>query len=226
MEWTPRAHRRVAGAHRRAQGRVPAPLREPQGRQARPAVRHPGDRPRHRARRDHLHRRRPAPDVGDPVLQVTQYPRQFISSGGLGTMGFGLPASIGAKIGRPDKTVIDISGDGGFQMTMQELATAVQLRRARRGLHPQQRLPGHGPPVAGPLLEQALLVHLRRGAAGLQAPRRGVRGRRHDGHRRRTRSRRPCARRSTASGRWSSTSGPPPRRTCSRWSRRGARSPR
>ena len=40
-------------------------------------------------------------------------------------MGFGLPASIGAKIGRPDATVLDISGDGGFQMTMQELATAV-----------------------------------------------------------------------------------------------------
>ena len=54
-----------------------------------------------------------------------QWPRQFISSGGLGTMGFGLPAAIGAKVGRPDKTVIDISGDGGFQMTMQELTTAV-----------------------------------------------------------------------------------------------------
>ena len=40
-------------------------------------------------------------------------------------MGFGLPAGIGAKVGRPDKTVIDIDGDGGFQMTMQELATAV-----------------------------------------------------------------------------------------------------
>jgi acetolactate synthase I/II/III large subunit len=69
-------------------------------------------------------------DVGQNQMWATQYytytfPRQFISSGGLGTMGFGLPASIGAKIGRPDATVIDISGDGGFQMTMQELATAV-----------------------------------------------------------------------------------------------------
>jgi acetolactate synthase-1/2/3 large subunit len=69
-------------------------------------------------------------DVGQHQMWSTLYfdyrfPRQWISSGGLGTMGFGLPAAIGAKLGQPDKTVIDVSGDGGFQMTMQELATAV-----------------------------------------------------------------------------------------------------
>ena len=53
-------------------------------------------------------------------------PGSFISSGGLGTMGYELPAAIGAKVGRPDETVWTICGDGGFQMTMHELATAVQ----------------------------------------------------------------------------------------------------
>ncbi len=53
-------------------------------------------------------------------------PRQFISSGGLGTMGFGLPAAIGAQIARPGELVIDIDGDHSFNMTMTELATAVE----------------------------------------------------------------------------------------------------
>jgi acetolactate synthase-1/2/3 large subunit len=56
------------------------------------------------------------------------YPRQFLNSGGLGTMGFGLPAGIGAKVGRPDKEVFVIDGDGSFVMTMQEIITAVQYR--------------------------------------------------------------------------------------------------
>jgi len=58
----------------------------------------------------------------------TSYPRQFITSGGLGTMGFCLPAAIGAKLGRPDAEVIGIDGDGSFQMTLQDLATAVDLK--------------------------------------------------------------------------------------------------
>ena len=51
--------------------------------------------------------------------------RRFITSGGLGTMGFGFPAALGAKLGRPEATVVCIDGDGCFQMTLQELATAV-----------------------------------------------------------------------------------------------------
>lgn len=71
-------------------------------------------------------------DVGQHQMWTTQFlemnkNKQLITSGGLGTMGFGLPAAIGAQIGNPDKRVICIAGDGGVQMTIQELATAVQL---------------------------------------------------------------------------------------------------
>jgi acetolactate synthase I/II/III large subunit len=59
---------------------------------------------------------------------LSRYPRRFITSGGLGTMGFGFPAAIGAQVARPGELVIDIAGDGSFQMTLQELATAVQFR--------------------------------------------------------------------------------------------------
>ncbi|NPA40619.1 MAG: biosynthetic-type acetolactate synthase large subunit [Thermodesulfobacteria bacterium] len=57
-----------------------------------------------------------------------KYPRSLITSGGLGTMGFGFPASIGAQMGNPNKLVIDIAGDGSIQMNIQELATAVEQR--------------------------------------------------------------------------------------------------
>lgn len=70
-------------------------------------------------------------EVGQHQMWSAQYykytqPRTFISSGGLGTMGFGLPAAIGAQIGRPDKMVVDISGDGSAQMNFQELVVAVE----------------------------------------------------------------------------------------------------
>jgi acetolactate synthase-1/2/3 large subunit len=57
----------------------------------------------------------------------TSEPRQFITSGGLGTMGFCLPSAIGIQLGRPGETVIGIDGDGSFQMTLQDLATARDL---------------------------------------------------------------------------------------------------
>ncbi len=56
----------------------------------------------------------------------TESPRDFITSGGLGTMGFGLPAAIGAKLGRPERNVVVVSGDGSFMMNCQEVATAVE----------------------------------------------------------------------------------------------------
>jgi acetolactate synthase-1/2/3 large subunit len=70
-------------------------------------------------------------DVGQHQMWEAQYylhdrPRTLITSGGLGTMGFGFPAAIGAKFGCPNETVWAVVGDGGFQMTLCELATAAQ----------------------------------------------------------------------------------------------------
>jgi acetolactate synthase-1/2/3 large subunit len=72
-----------------------------------------------------------ATDVGQHQMWVAQLfpfekPRSFLTSGGLGTMGYGLPAGIGAKFAAPDRKVVVVSGDGSIQMNIQELGTAVQ----------------------------------------------------------------------------------------------------
>lgn len=74
-------------------------------------------------------------DVGQHQMVACRYAkfnqtRSNVTSGGLGTMGFGLPAAIGAKYGAPDRTVVAIIGDGGFQMTLQELGTIMQFGAA------------------------------------------------------------------------------------------------
>ncbi len=72
-------------------------------------------------------------EVGQHQMWAAQFftfrqPKTFLTSGGLGTMGFGLPAALGAQVAYPDRQVIDISGDGSFQMNSQELATLVQYQ--------------------------------------------------------------------------------------------------
>ncbi len=72
-------------------------------------------------------------EVGQNQMWTAQYfkfkkPRHFLTSGGLGTMGYGFPAAIGAQVAFPERTVIDIAGDGSIQMNIQELATAVQYQ--------------------------------------------------------------------------------------------------
>jgi len=74
-----------------------------------------------------------ATEVGQNQMWAAQYyqlnnPRSLLTSGGLGTMGYGFPAAIGAQVAFPDRTVIDIAGDGSIQMNIQELATAVQYK--------------------------------------------------------------------------------------------------
>jgi len=72
-------------------------------------------------------------EVGQNQMWAAQYyhfdrPNNFITSGGLGCMGFGLPAAIGAQMAHPDRIVVDVAGDGSIQMNIQEMATAVQYK--------------------------------------------------------------------------------------------------
>ena len=103
-------------------------------------------------------------DVGQHQMWEAQYykhetPRSLITSGGLGTMGFALPAAIGAKMGRPDAEVWVVVGDGGFQMTMPELATLVQEELDVKIAIINNGYLGHGAAVAGVLLPAPLRRH-------------------------------------------------------------------
>ena len=119
-----------------------------------------------------------------------RYPRQMITSGGLGTMGYGLPSAMGAQLGSPGKTVIDIDGDASYLMTCYGAGHHCRVRHPGEGVPPEQRLPGHGQAVAGPVLRQAVQQHgheepeLRQDGRGLRGPRHPVRAqgrRREDG---------------------------------------------
>ena len=101
--------------------------------------------------------------VGQHQMWAMQYllcdrPRSFITSGGLGTMGYGVPAAVGAKAARPDATVVCVDGDGCFQMTSQELATSVTEDLPIVVVIVNNGYLGHGPAVAGHVLRGAVLA--------------------------------------------------------------------
>ena len=99
-------------------------------------------------------------DVGQHQMWAAQFCRDAPRTatgcrrGGAGTMGFGFPAAIGAQFAHPDKKVWAIVGDGGFQMTMCELATAALHKLPVKILIINNSLPGHGAPVAGAVLRE------------------------------------------------------------------------
>ena len=103
-------------------------------------------------------------DVGQHQMWEAQYykhekPRTLITSGGLGTMGFALPAAIGVKAARPEADVWAVVGDGGFQMTMCRAGHDGAGKSEGQHRHHQQRIPGHGAPVAGIFLRPQLRSH-------------------------------------------------------------------
>ena len=137
--------------------------------------------------------------VGQHQMWAMQYllcdrPRSFITSGGLGTMGYGLPAAVGAKAARPDATVVCVDGDGCFQMTSQELATSVTEDLPIVVVIVNNGYLGMVRQWQDMFFEERFSqVHLDAGLARLREARRGVRRRRLS-RRHRGRARRPSRR--------------------------------
>lgn len=117
-------------------------------------------------------------EVGQNQMWAAQYykykePRTFLTSGGLGTMGYGLGAGIGAKIGCPEKTVVNVAGDGCFRMNMNEIATAARYQVPIIELVLNNHVLGYGTSVADPVLWTALFRHRLKRSGGFRKAGRG-----------------------------------------------------
>ena len=151
--------RRVGRPARPHEGDLPAGLRR-----ARPTARSRRSTSSSGSARSPARRRSTPPAsastrCGPRSSSTTSSPGTWLNSGGAGTMGYAVPAAMGAKVGRPDATVWAIDGDGCFQMTNQELATCAINDIPIKVALINNSSPGHGPPVADAVLRVALLQH-------------------------------------------------------------------